>query len=119
MPSPQTGSVGPVLLLPGSELSLVVPELDDDVPLLLPSADVSVLVLVPVEVSEIPPLSLAPVLVGHSVTPRSAMSASISSMTHPVGTRAEQISRFNDLAEQRCRRFVTWIKVPLNYRSKQ
>jgi hypothetical protein len=59
MPSPQTGSVGPVLLLPGSELSLVVPALDDDVPLLLPSADVSVLVLVPVEVSEIRALARA------------------------------------------------------------
>jgi len=64
MPFPHTGSAGPVLLLPDSEPSFVVPPLDVEVSLPVPFKVVSepVLVLVPVEVSEPSPSS--PVLEG-------------------------------------------------------
>src|SRR5688500_12416265 len=92
-PLPHTGRAGPVLLS-NPELSLLVPPLEDDV--LPPSAvETSVLVLVlasvPVEASEV--LSLSPVLDEHSVTPRSAMIASICSMTQPVIAGTEMVSR--------------------------
>ncbi len=89
-----------MLLLPEPVLSLVFPPLED---VSLPSPDVPVLVLVlasrlvSVEAPEV--LSLSPVLDEHSVTPRSAMIASICSMTQPVVASAEVVSRARADAE--------------------
>jgi len=96
MPSPHTGGAGPVLLLPDSVPTLAVPAVDVDVSeLALASPDVSelelVLVVVSVDVSRLPSLSV--VLEEQSVTPRSAMIASIFSTTHPVASKVTQITR--------------------------
>lgn len=99
MPSPQTGGADPVLLLPDElEWAVVVLSSIDDVSgSCVEAAELSLaleLVLVLDDVSR--PLSLLPVLDGQSVTPRSAMSASMSSTTQPEVSKITQTLAENE-----------------------